>query len=92
MNDLREDGVTVFIKAFKMISGMRQVWFASAMRCNKHQGELIQTLLQKSQIKIVIVTKDKKIDSFLGHIIQKVVSLMTGHKMDKCSPHCRTGF
>ena len=39
-----------------MISGMRQVSFATAMRSNKYQGRLTQTLLQKSQIKIVIVT------------------------------------
>ena len=45
-----------YIKACKMISGMRQVSFATAMRSNKYQGRLTQTLLQKSQIKIVIVT------------------------------------
>ena len=44
------------IKACKMISRMRQVSFATAMRSNKYQGRLTQTLLQKSQIKIVIVT------------------------------------
>ena len=52
MNDSGGDEVTLRLVA----SGIRQVWFATAMRSNEYQGRLTQTLLQKSQIKIVIVT------------------------------------